>query len=368
MPSSPSLLAGTKTATLERPSTLEIRVQAKAGGGLATDFADPGFGRLFSDHMLVADFSDGQWQDALIQPFASLSLAPSTSVLHYGQSVFEGMRAQTDRAGDVRLFRPSDHFVRMNRSADRMCMPAIPTELFLDGIRQLIHIDESWVPSKPDCALYVRPVYFSTDETLGVRISEKYRFAVISSPVQSYHKGPLGLWLSRDNVRSHMGGTGDIKTAGNYGASLHATHGAKERGFDEVIWVDGRDRSRVEECGTMNLFFVIQGTVVTPSLTGTILPGITRDTVLSILRGWSVPFEERRVTVSELLDRHMSGQLEECFGTGTAAGIVSVDRIGYEDGCTLRLEGTGESSFSARLAVALSDARLSSERWTEKIC
>ena len=285
------------------------------------------FGRLFTDHVLIAHHAKG-WDTPAIIPFPRLSIAPSCAALHYGQAIFEGLKAYAGTGGKVRIFRLRDHFERMNRSARRMCMPELPYEIFVDGIARLVDEDRSWVPSTPGHSLYLRPLLFATDECVGLRESEGYTFVVMCCPVGAYHRDSVSLYLSRDNIRSHEGGTGDAKTAGNYAAGLLAARRARALGYDDVLWVDARTRERLEECGTMNVFFVLDGVVVTPPAVGTILPGVTRDSVLHLLRASGARVEERPITVSEILGCHERGELDECFGTGTAASIKRVERIG----------------------------------------
>ncbi|WP_159783928.1 branched-chain amino acid aminotransferase [Sodalinema gerasimenkoae] len=314
------------------------------------------FGRLFSDHMLVATYEDGTWNPATILPYGKLEMSPSISALHYGQAVFEGMKAYKGPAGEALLFRPQANFERINRSAARLCMPPIPEEIFLDGLRELIRLDANWIPTRPGSALYIRPIYFATDESIGLRPSQQYTLAIICCPVGAYYAEPVKLTVTREYVRAFPGGTGAAKAAGNYAASLLADRQAKQQGYDNVLWLDGVDQTYIEECGTMNVFFVIDGVVVTPPLGGTILPGITRDSIITLLKEQGVPVEERRVALTEILAAHKQGRLQEAFGAGTAATIAQIETIAI-DGVELNLEVTGEQQYGARLLKHLDEIK-----------
>lgn len=322
------------------------------------DELGPGsFGKVFVDRMLAAEFRAGAWSEARVVPYARAPMSPSTISLHYGQSVFEGMKAFRGVDGRTLLFRPGDHFRRMNRSARRMCMPELPREVFLGGIEALVGAVRDAIPDTPGHSLYLRPIYFAADECVGVRESERYSFFVLGCPVGAYHRGTISLHLSRDNVRSHEGGTGDIKTAGNYAACLQAGRRAREAGYDEVLWVDARTREHVEECGTMNVFFVLDGVVVTPPASGTILAGITRASVLELLRAEGASVAERPITIAELQRAHADGLLQECFGTGTAAAVKPVERIGVEGGGVLELPPAARGGVASRLGGRLEAIR-----------
>ena len=288
------------------------------------------FGKVFSDHVLVAHHDQGKWTSPTLCSYARFGIAPSNAALHYGQSVFEGLKVYRGQDGTSLLFRPADHFRRLARSATRMAMPTVPREIFFDGIRDLVRADRSWIPAAAGHALYLRPLLFATDECIGVRESTTHSFVVMASPAPDRYRSSIALWLSRDNVRAFPGGTGNVKTSGNYGAALMASRHAKARGFDEVLWVDSGRRQFVEECGTMNVFFVIGSKVVTPEASGTILPGVTRASVLRLLEERGTEIELRRISVEELRAHHRTGKLRECFATGTASGVVRVARIGMK--------------------------------------
>ncbi len=287
------------------------------------------FGRIFSDHMFIAHYQDGAWLAPEIVPYGKLSFAPSMISLHYGQSIFEGMKAYRDLNGAPVLFRPDANFQRLNRSAERMCMPAIPEALFMDGLRELIQLDKDWIPTMAQGSLYIRPVYFAADEAVGVRASESYVLAIITAPVGKYYSEPVSLLASREFARAAVGGVGAAKTAGNYAASLFPDKVAKQMGYNNVLWLDAKENRYIEECGTMNIFFVIDEVVVVPMLTGTILPGVTRNACIRLLKDNGFKVEERPVSIYEIAEAYNEGRLREAFGTGTAATVSPIGRIGF---------------------------------------
>ena len=287
------------------------------------------FGRIFSDHMLVAKYKNGAWQTPEILPYGQMNFTPSISALNYGQSVFEGMKAIKGPTGDVLLFRPEDNHRRMNRSGGRLCMPEIPESIFLDGLRELIRLDKAWVPNSDQGSLYIRPLYFATDEYIGVKASDSYIFTIFTCPVGAYYKEPVNLLATTEFVRAATGGTGSAKAAGNYAASLLPDKIAKSQGYHNVLWLDAREHQYIEECGTMNVFFVIEDKVVVPQLTGTILAGITRDSCIRLLKHKGYTVEERPISIYELQAAHNAGILKEAFGTGTAATISHIAKVGF---------------------------------------
>lgn len=315
------------------------------------DFDDLPFGRIWSDHMFVAPCDDGVWGSPEIRPYGPLEVHPSAKALQYGLSVFEGFKAHETPEGDVALFRPDENWRRLNRSTRRLVMPEVPRDLFFGALTELIAVDRDWLPDASQGALYIRPTFFCVDQDLMVTPGERYRFVVMTSPVGPYFAGELGLVTTREFVRAFPGGTGDIKPSGNYAGSLLATRRAQEAGYQNVIWLDGIERRYVEECGVMNVFFVIDGTAVTPRLEGTILPGITRDSVLRLLEDLGVPSEERRISVEELQAHGADGTLTEAFGCGTAATIAPIHRLGL-DGVEIRLQER-PGSLAARLKSEL---------------
>ncbi len=292
------------------------------------DFNNIPFGKVFSDHMFVADYVDGQWQDMKIMPTSKISFHPSMMALHYGQSIFEGMKATRHVNGQPLLFRPEMHAERLNNSARRMSMPELPKELFLDAVRQLVRIDSNWIPKDKGSALYIRPFMFATDEFIGVRASSKYKFIIITLPVGPYYNKAVKLKVERKYVRAVHGGVGEAKTCGNYAASLLPAQLAKAEGFDQVIWMDAKEFKYVQEVGTMNLFFVFEGKkVVTPATDGAILKGITRSSIIEILKHHDYAVEERKVTIDEIFEAAANGTFVEAFGTGTAALIANIELI-----------------------------------------
>lgn len=308
-----------------------------------------GFGKIFTDHMFVMDYTEGEgWHDARIVPYSRISLDPSAMVFHYGQEMFEGMKAYYGVDGKIRLFRPDMNAKRANNSNRRLCIPEVPEEDFVQAVSEIVRVDADWVPKAEGTSLYIRPFIIATDEFLGVAPSKHYLFIIILSPSGAYYESglaPVGIWIEDDYVRAVRGGIGFAKTGGNYAASLAAQEKAHVDGYSQVLWLDGVERKYIEEVGAMNIFFKIDGVITTPMLNGSILPGITRDSVLNICRHWGMPVEERRISVDELLDAQASGKLEEVFGTGTAAVISPVGKLRYKDNVmTIADGGIGEVS------------------------
>lgn len=293
-----------------------------------------GFGKIFTDHMFTMEYEEGKgWHNPTIKPYAPIEIDPATSVLHYAQGIFEGMKAFIDVNGEIALFRPSENFKRMNRSAERMCIPQFDEQTAMEGLKELIKVDRDWIPKKEGTALYIRPTIVATDAMLGVHAAKKYMFFIILSPVGAYYAHglePVKIYVEDFYVRSAVGGTGEAKCIGNYAASMKAAEVAEKKGFDQVLWLDAKDKKYVEEVGSMNIFFVIGDTVVTPMLTGSILPGITRKSAIEILKSKNIKVEERRISVDELEKAADCGQLKEAFGTGTAAVISPVGMIEYK--------------------------------------
>jgi branched-chain amino acid aminotransferase len=288
------------------------------------------FGTTFADHMLLATCRDGRWSDGEILPFQELPMSPASSVLHYAQAIFEGFKAHRTADGRVAVFRPFENFARMNRSAARMAMPAVPQEIFIGGLLELLRLDKNWVPTGEGGALYVRPVYVAADPVLQVRASSSYQFVIVTSPSGPYFSGAVDLLAEPQFARACQGGTGDVKAAGNYAGSLLAAQQAQKQGCHTVLWLDSNEHRYVEECGLMNIVFVLDGRVVTPPLSGTILPGVTRDSVLTLCRDMGVPVEERRIAIDELFERHRNGQQTQAAGVGTAATVAPIRKIRYQ--------------------------------------
>jgi len=312
-------------------TTLDIKFKKVEKSKLPnTDFSNIQFGKVYSDHMFVADFVDGQWSACSIEPYENLQIAPANFTLHYGQSVFEGLKAYKGDNGNIHVFRPYDNLKRMNISASRLCMPKIPEEIFIDGIKALIEVDKGWVPEEEGTALYIRPLMFGNDEYIGIKPSDNYKFIIFTCPVGPYYSEALKVKIELNYVRAAAGGTGYAKVAGNYAASLLPAQEAMNEGYQQLIWTDCKDHERIEESGTMNLMFIINDTIVTPLTGETILRGITRDSILTIARDWGVKVEEREVTVTEVIEGIRNGYLTEAFGTGTAATITHIKAIGYK--------------------------------------
>lgn len=310
------------------------------------------FSTVFSDHMLVAEYYDGAWREWSIRPYGPLSLPPSITALQYGISVFEGLKAQRTLNGHIATFRPWDNARRLNRSAQRLAMPDVPEELFLTGLRELLRLDSAWVPPFEQGALYIRPAFFSVDESIRVKPADRYRFVILTFPFSGYYDAAVDVLVCERYTRAFPGGTGDVKPAGNYAPALLAEREAQNSGFQTVMWLDGRERRYIEECGVMNVFFVIDDEVVTPSLSGTILAGVTRDSIVVLLRemGWRV--NERQITIDEVVAAYDSGKLRECFGTGTAATLCHIGRLGYRDR-ELRLPDIGRRTVGPAVREAL---------------
>lgn len=290
------------------------------------------FGRYFTDHMLEADYKEGEWTNIEIKPYQSLSLEPSLVALHYGQAIFEGMKAYKDKNGEAFIFRPKDNFNRFNASAVRMCMPEIPEEIFIEGLRQLIEIDQAWIPARENHSLYIRPLMFASDVALGVKPSDTYKFIVMLSPTGPYYAEPMKIAVEERFTRASPGGVGFSKNAGNYGGSMLAATIARQNGYDQVLWTDAFEHKWLQEVGMMNVFFIINGTVVTPSLEdGCILAGVTRSSAITLLQEMGLKVEERKIHIDELIDAYKKGVLDEAFGTGTAATIAMIKELKYKN-------------------------------------
>lgn len=311
--------------------TLPIKITKISQSAVSqVDFDDIKFGKYFSDHMFVADYLDGKWISADIMPCEPMAIHPGNMTFHYGQAIFEGMKATKNKDGEPMLFRPEMHAKRINTSAVRMCMPEFPEDLFLEALRGLLKIDSAWIPPAKGSALYIRPFMIAMDDHVGVRQSNKYRFIILTLPVGPYYSRPVSLLAQKEYNRAAVGGVGEAKAAGNYAAALYPTKLANEAGYDQVLWLDAKEYKYCQEVGTMNIFFVIDGKVITPKTDGAILRGITRNTFLEILKSEGIEFEERLISIDEVVEASKAGKLEECFGSGTAAVVAKVNRIGYE--------------------------------------
>jgi branched-chain amino acid aminotransferase len=296
------------------------------------DWDNLAFGKIFSDHMLVMEYSDGSWHKPEISEFQALQMHPASSVLHYGQSIFEGMKANKTPDGEILIFRPEMNARRFAESCERMCMPVLPEELFIECIRKIVEVDRDWVPNREGYSLYIRPFIIATDEYIGIKASESYKFVIFTCPVGSYYSEPVNVKIEEFYTRAAVGGVGRAKTAGNYAASLYPAKKGQAQGYHQLLWTDGKEHAYIEESGTMNVCFVIDDVLITPSEeSDTILRGVTKRSVVDLAEHWGVKVEERRVTVKEIVEASRNGKLQDAFGAGTAATIAHIAKIGYRD-------------------------------------
>ena len=312
------------------------------------DFNNIPFGKVYSDHMFIADYREGGWDNFRVVPYGMMPVSPATPAIHYGQSIFEGLKAHKSENNEALVFRPLANWARMNVSAKRMCLATIPEELFMDGLNTLLDLDRQWIPTTPGSSLYIRPFLFSSDEYIGIRPSENFTFMIITCPVGAYYATPVKVRIETHYTRAAEGGTGYAKAGGNYGGALYPAKLAQEQGYHQLIWTDAKEHKYVEESGTMNVMFVIDDTLVTPALGDSILRGITRDSVLTLARHWGVKVEERRVSVEELIQGLKSKRVKEAFGVGTAATIAHIELIGFE-GEDYYLPPIEERKFSTKV-------------------
>lgn len=319
------------------------------------DFTDLPFGKYFSDHMLVCHFKNGAWQEPEILPYGKVSVPYSLHALHYGQAAFEGMKAYRRVDGGVSIFRPLANFNRLNRSGDRLLMPAIPEDVFMDGLKELLKIDENWVPRNTEHSLYIRPFIFGSSEFIAARPSEDFTFVILTSPVGPYYPGAVKVKIEDKYTRAASGGIGYTKAAGNYGGAFYPTQKAIEQGFKQVVWTDS-DHKFLEESGTMNLMLRIGDTLVTPPLSDRILAGITRDSILTLTRDWGMDVQERPISVEEVVAAAKNGSLKEAFGMGTAAVVSTIDGIGYKD--EIYAVPTPADGFAMKIKKGLTDIRI----------
>jgi len=329
------------------------------------------FGKVFSDHMFMADYIDGHWSKSRIVPYGDLNLSPASSMMHYGQAIFEGMKCYRSDSGEVLLFRPTDNQKRLNVSAHRMAMQEVPEDIFMEGLVELLRLDQNWIPTGDGRSLYIRPFLFASDDYIGVKPSDSYKFLIITTPVGAYYDHPLKVKVEKQFFRAVEGGVGFVKASGNYGRSLYPTSLAKKEGYDQLIWTDSKEHKFVEESGTMNLMFVINDVLITPKLGDTILAGITRDSVLQLARDWGMKVEERKISVDEIVEAFHNKTLQEAFGTGTAATIAHISNIGF-DGTDYALPPVTANSFSTKVNKALDDIRRGriedKHNWVFKVC
>ncbi len=332
---------------------MEIKiVKTTAPKAKPADESKLGFGKVFSDHMFVMEYDTGMgWHDARVVPFGEITLSPAAMVLHYGQEIFEGMKAYRTPDGEIQFFRPEENFKRLNVSAERLVIPQIPVEDALQALHTLVEVDKDWVPHTDGASLYIRPFIFAADPFLGVRPGDKYYFIIICSPSGAYYASglnPVDIYVEKNYVRAVKGGMGYTKTGGNYAASLAGQDEAHKQNYSQVLWLDGVERKYIEEVGAMNIFFIIDGEVVTPELQGSILPGITRKSVLELCRKWGMKVSERRIAIDEVAEAYKAGKLQEVFGSGTAAVISPVGHLKYGD-LVMEINGNKIGEISQKL-------------------
>ncbi len=340
-------------AVLTEPIHVERVAKSRLPG---IDFNNLGFGAHISDHMLMIDYKDGQWQEPKIMPYGNLELSPAMLALHYGQSVFEGMKAFKNDQGTITIFRPERHHKRLLKSLDRMCMPAISEELFLQSLSALIEVDAGWVPTTEGASLYLRPFVFASEAKLGVKVAEEYKFIILTSPVGPYFSKPVRVKVEEEFVRAAEGGTGFAKCAGNYGGAFYPTMLAQKQGFDQVLWTDAKDHNYIDESGAMNVMFVLNGKLVTPKLSTSLLDGVTRDSILTLASAMGIEKEERRVSVAEIEEAFKNKTITEAFGVGTAAVVSQIATI-HIHGTDYNLPAVDSNSFQLRVKKKLNDIR-----------
>jgi branched-chain amino acid aminotransferase len=351
--------------------SMDFKIELTEESRLDTvDFTNLVFGKVFSDHMLVVDFENGKWNTPQIKPYGKFLVAPSMSALHHAQSIFEGLKVYKNENGDILFFRLEENQKRLNVSAERMCMPPVPKEIFIQGIKKLVEIDKAFIPMGEGLSLYVRPIYFATDEAIGVKASQNYRLIIFTTPTGPFYSEPLKVKIETHYSRSAEGGTGYAKAAGNYGGSFYPTKKAMEEGFQQLIWTDAKENKYVEESGAMNLMFAFDDVLVTPSLSPSKLAGITRDSIITLAKSLGIKVEERNISVDEILEKHQEGKLKEAFGVGTAAVIAPIAIMGYK-GQTINLPAITNTNISRIIAHELQQIRTGQTAdkfgWMEKL-
>ncbi len=352
--------------------TSSIKVTSNQSSKLsAVDWENLPFGKVFSDHMLIMDYKDGAWQEPEIVPFAPISMHPAMSAIHYGQSIFEGMKANRTVNDEIVIFRPDMNAMRFKESCERMCMPSIPEDLFIELVRKTVEVDKDWIPTRDGYSLYIRPFLFATDEFIGIRPAETYRFMIFTCPVGAYYNEPVNVLLEEHYTRASVGGVGRAKTSGNYGAALFPARKGQLRGYHQLLWTDGKTHEYIEESGTMNIMFVIDGVLITPSEdSDTILRGVTKRSVIELAKHWGMKVEERPIKVQEIVAANANGTLTEAFGAGTAATIAHIAKIGYRD-TDLVLPPIETRTFALKAHAFLDDLKAGKEEdifdWTLKV-
>ena len=324
------------------------------------DFNNLEFGKYLSDHMLMADYLDNKWQDPVIVPFGDIPMSPAMLSLHYGQSVFEGMKAFRNKDGNICIFRPHKHSERLNKSLARMCMPEIPEDLFIQSLHAIVEADQAWIPTSDGASLYLRPVVFAYEPRLGVKIADHFKFFVLTSPAAAYFSKPTRLKVEETFVRAAEGGTGYAKCAGNYGGAFYPTQLARQEGFDQVLWTDAKEHKYIDEAGVMNVMFVVNGKLITPKLSSALLDGVTRDSILKLAPGLGMQVEQRKVSVEEIEQAFKDGTITEAFGAGTAAVVSPIATINIH-GLDYNLPAVTEQSFQFRVKEKLNRIRLGFE-------
>ncbi len=341
--------------------TAPIQIERVKKSRLSTvDFSNLGFGTYISDHMVVADYKNGEWQEPKIVPFGEMLMSPAMLALHYGQSIFEGMKAFKNKNGQISIFRPQRHHQRMNKSLERMCMPSVSEEMFITSLSSLVELDEPWIPTAEGSSLYIRPFIFATESRLGVKISDEYRFVILTCPVAPYFTKPVRVKVEEEYVRAAEGGTGYAKCAGNYGGAFYPTMLAQKQGFDQVLWTDAKEHKYIDESGAMNVMFVLNGKLVTPGLLTSLLDGVTRNSILALTQSLGIEKEERKVSIAELEEGFKNGTLTEAFGVGTAAVVSPIAAISIH-GRVYELPAVTPTSFQLRAKKKLNDIRIGHE-------
>ena len=338
--------------------TMDIKIERTAKSKLnEVDLDNPIFGKQYADHMFIADYKNGEWTDLRIVPYGNLSLSPAMTTLHYASSIFEGLKAYRGSNGDILVFRPEANAKRMITSAERMCMPPVPESLFMNSMTELLKVDSDWVPGAPGTSLYIRPFQMAMDPYIGIKPSETYSFLIITGPVGAYYSQPVKVKIEKHYTRAAAGGTGFAKTGGNYAAALSPAVTAQKEGFDQLIWTDGKEHQYVEESGTMNLMFVIDGVLVTPPTGDTILKGITRDSIITIAKDQGMKVEERRISIDEIVKSIEKGTMQEAFGAGTAATVAQIKLI-HNDGIDYELPDVSTRKYSNGFLDTLNKIRV----------
>ena len=353
----------------------EIKIElAKTLKAKPADENNLGFGKIFTDHMFIMDYTEGQgWHDARIVPYGPIELSPAAMCLHYGQEVFEGLKAYRTESGEIQLFRPQENFKRLNLSNQRLVIPQIDEEFALHALKELIKIEKDWVPHTDGASLYIRPYIIAVDPFLGVKPGAEYKFIIILSPSGAYYASglnPVAIYVEENYVRAVKGGMGFAKTGGNYAASLIGQDEAHKQNYSQVLWLDGVEKKYIEEVGAMNMFFVVDGEVITPELAGSILPGITRKSVIELCKSWGMKVTERRITIQEIADAYKAGKLDEAFGTGTAAVISPVGHLKWGD-LVMEINSNKIGAISQKLYDTMTGMQYGklpdTQNWIEKV-